>query len=103
MSAIGAIGEATLGYFDTNVKQYFTHQYAGIYEIANMSGNISTQDGKPYLHIHAVLAGEDGTAFGGHLSRSRQRHLRSAHPRIDGHVGRSFSEEIGLNLVTFSG
>ena len=43
VSAVGAVGEATLGYFDTNEKQYFTHQYAGIYEIANLSGNISTQ------------------------------------------------------------
>jgi len=104
VSAIGAIGEATLGYFDTNVKQYFTHQYAGIYEIANMSGNISTQDGKPYLHIHAVLAGEDGTAFGGHLSRAVVSATCEVLIRVlDGHVGRSFSEEIGLNLVTFSG
>ena len=104
VSAVGAVGEATLGYFDTNEKQYFTHQYAGIYEIANLSGNISTQDGKPYLHIHAVLAGEDGTAFGGHLSRAVVSATCEVLIRVlDGHVGRSFSEEIGLNLVTFSG
>ena len=104
VSGIGAVNEATMGYFDTNTKQYYSRDYAGIYEIANLSGNISTHDGKPYLHIHAVLAGEGGTAFGGHLNRAVVSATCEVFIRVlDGQVGRSFSKEIGLNLIAFPG
>jgi len=102
VNAIGAVGEATLGYFDTSLKQYFSRQYTGIYEIASLSGNISTKDGKPYLHIHAVLSGEDGIAVGGHLNRAVVSATCEAFIRVvDGIIGRAMSEEIGLNLITF--
>lgn len=104
VSAVGAVSEATLGYFDTNANRFCSREYAGIYEIANLSGNISIHDGKPYLHIHAVLAGEGGTAFGGHLSRAVVSATCEVFIRVlDGRVGRSFSEEIGLNVITFPG
>lgn len=104
VNAIGAVGEATLGYFDTSMKQYFSHQYAGIYEIASLSGNVSTHDGKPYLHIHAVLTGEDGAAVGGHLNRAVVSATCEVFIRVlDGRIGRSLSEDIGLNIITFSG
>ena len=104
VSAIGAVNEATLGCFDTGTKQYYSREYTGIYEIASLSGNISTHDGKPYLHIHAVLAGEGGTAFGGHLNRAVVSATCEVFIRVlDGQVGRSFSEEIGLNVMRFPG
>lgn len=102
VSAIGAVNEATLGCFDTGTKQYHSRDYAGIYEIACLSGNISTQNGKPYLHIHAVLADESGNAFGGHLNRAVVSATCELFIRVlDGQAGRLFSEEIGLNLITF--
>ena len=102
VSAIGAVGEATLGCFNTNEKKYYSNDYIGIYEIASLSGNVSTMDGQVYLHLHCALADEDCKTIGGHLNRA----LVSATCEmiidiIDGEVDRVFSEETGLNLIKF--
>jgi uncharacterized protein len=102
VSALGAVGEATLGCFDTNEKKYYAKDYRGIYEIASLVGTISIQNDKPYLHVHAVLADKEGTAIGGHLSRA----VISATCEITMHIlngkaGREFLPEIGLNLLSF--
>jgi len=102
VSAIGAVGEATVGCFDTKEKKYYAKEYKGIYEIASLLGTISVMEDAPYLHIHAVLADKEGAAIGGHLSRA----IVSATCEIFIHVlpgraGRFFSEETGLNLISF--
>lgn len=102
INAIGAVSEAELGCFDTAEKKYYAKRYAGAYEIASLSGTVSEKDASPYLHIHAVLAGRDGAAIGGHLSRA----VISATCEltlcvISGSAGRAFSQEIGLNLIMF--
>jgi hypothetical protein len=102
VSAIGAVNEATVGCFDTQLKKYDAKQYAGIYEIASLSGNVSVKDDKAYLHIHAVIADREGAAAGGHLSRA----VVSATCEIticalNGSAGRVFSDETGLNLISF--
>jgi predicted DNA-binding protein with PD1-like motif len=38
-------------------------------EIASASGNITVKEGKPYLHLHAVLGRADHCAVAGHLKR----------------------------------
>ena len=102
VSAIGAVNEATVGCFDTEEKKYYAKQYAGIYEIASLSGTVSVKDAKIYLHIHAVIADREGAAIGGHLSRA----IVSATCEISihalqGSAVRAFSEETGLNLLSF--
>ncbi len=102
MNAIGAVGEATIGCFDTAEKKYYATQYAGIYEIASLSGTVSEKDGKPYLHLHAVIADKEGVCAGGHLSRAVVSATCEITVRaLRGSAGRFFSEETGLNLITF--
>lgn len=102
VSAIGAVGEAEVGCFDTNEKKYYSKTYTGIYEIASLSGTVSVQNAKPYLHIHAVLGDKEGTAIGGHLSRAMVSATCEIALRVlDGKAGRAFSPETGLNLITF--
>lgn len=102
VSAIGAVGEATLGCFNTNEKKYYSNDYIGIYEIASLSGNVSTMDGEVYLHLHCALADEDCKTIGGHLNRAVvSATCELVIDIIDGEVDRAFSEEIGLNLLKF--
>ncbi|MEL7603503.1 MAG: PPC domain-containing DNA-binding protein [Bacillota bacterium] len=103
VNAIGAVGEATLGCFDTNEKKYYAKDYKGIYEIASLMGTVSVQNDKPYLHIHAVLADMEGTAIGGHLSRAVVSATCEIVIRtLPGRAGRFFSEETGLNLISLN-
>lgn len=69
LSGIGAVRDATLGYYDETAREYLKSDHAGPLEILSLSGGIATLGGKPYIHLHAVLAGREGRAFGGHLFR----------------------------------
>lgn len=65
--AIGALERARLGYFDQAAGSYRTREWDQPLEIVSLSGNISEKDGRPFAHLHAVLADERGDCHGGHL------------------------------------
>lgn len=102
ISGIGAVNEATLRFFNPSTKKYVDKTFSEQMEIANLIGNISTLDGKIYLHLHATFGREDYTAIAGHLLTAN---LSGAGEFViepfDGDVPRVFSEEIGLNVYDF--
>jgi len=67
VSAIGALEDPTLGCYDLSSKTYSDRTFPGIWELLSLSGNISLRDGKPMLHAHASISGDDYRALGGHL------------------------------------
>jgi hypothetical protein len=99
ISAIGAASEVEIGVFDTVNKEYNSKIMKGIFEILLISGNISTSNYKPYLHLHITLSDSNYNTFGGHLNRA----IVSATCEIivevyKGKLDRYFDESIGLNL-----
>jgi uncharacterized protein len=66
-TAIGALRELTLGYFDWESKQYEKIPMPEQVEVLTMSGNLVTSNHGPKLHAHIVVGKRDGTAHGGHL------------------------------------
>lgn len=102
-TGLGAAGRIALGLFDTEKKQYRRTEFTGLMEITSLVGNISEMNGKPYLHCHITACREDMTVVGGHLNECHiSGTAEIAVDVIQGTVGRRFSEEIGLNLYTFS-
>jgi predicted DNA-binding protein with PD1-like motif len=53
---LGAVKNATLGYYDLGKREYFFKTFAEDREVASMQGNIALVDGKPMIHLHAVLS-----------------------------------------------
>ena len=51
VTGLGAVGEVTLGVFNRENFAYEKQTYTGDMEIASCVGNISTMEGKNYLHI----------------------------------------------------
>lgn len=110
VSGIGASNDVTLGVFDTEKKEYHKRRYnERDYELASLTGNMSRQDGKPYLHVHAAI-GNPAHERRGFIDDVHAGHLNAAVVSataeiiidvIDGSAGRKFSEEIGLNLFEF--
>lgn len=103
VSGIGAVGEITLGVFNREKFAYESETYTGDMEIGGCSGNISTMDGKVYLHVHAVIGNPaKGFCMGGHMSRGVVSLTGEfiLH-QISGKVDREYSPEIGLNLFRF--
>ena len=99
VSGIGSAGRATIGLFDTAAKKYHSKELVGEYEITQLSGTVTTREGKPYLHIHATLSDAGYAAFGGHLNAALVSGTCEVIIDImDGAVDRVFSEEVGLNL-----
>ncbi len=102
VKGIGAANRAVIGLLNTKDKKYTTRELLGDHEIVSLVGNISNMDGEVYLHLHIALANEDYITYGGHLDSA----IIGATGEIiietiDGDVGRSFSQEIGLNLMDF--
>jgi hypothetical protein len=102
VSGIGAVEHAILGFFETATKKYLARELPGGFELVPLAGNISTQDGKIYLHLHANFADAEQKTFGGHLSSAVVSATCEIFiEQIDGAVEREFDEEIGLNLLKF--
>jgi hypothetical protein len=67
VTAIGAVTNAIIGYFDQNKKEYIKIELNGGYEILSCIGNVSVREGKPFVHAHITLSDKEGKVFGGHL------------------------------------
>lgn len=102
VSALGAVGSFTAGVFYPDEKEYHSNDFTGDFEIVSLTGTVTEMDGKPYLHLHMSAGDREGRVWGGHLNRAVVSATCEMVVRIlDGHVGRAFSPEIGLNLLAF--
>ena len=102
ISALGAVGDFTVGVFHTAEKQYYAKRFTGDWEIVSLVGNISRMNGEYYAHLHMSAGGTDGSVVGGHLNRA----VISATCEmfitvLDGTVERRFDGDVGLNLFDF--
>lgn len=66
-TAIGALSDVTLGYFDPERKNYKKIPLPEQVEVLSLVGNITAGDHAPQVHAHIVVGGSDGAAYGGHL------------------------------------
>lgn len=102
VSGIGATNKAKVGFFNVDTKEYSGKEFTGNLEICSLVGNISTQKGEPYIHLHATISDEEHRCFGGHLNYAYvSATFEVIIGEVDGSVDREFSEEIGLNLYKF--
>lgn len=69
VSGLGAVDKVSLGVFNREKFIYEHRSFQGDWEIAACSGNISTMEGKIYLHLHMVVGSvTEGKSYSGHLS-----------------------------------
>lgn len=99
--AIGALSEATLAYFDWDRKEYLPIPVSEQVEVASLTGDIATgPDGKPAIHVHAVLGKRDGSAIAGHLKSGTVRPtLEIVLTETPGHLHKRFDPSIGIALI----
>lgn len=70
-TAIGAFKEVNLGFYDQESHEYGETKVNRPCEMASCTGNVSSKEGEPFVHAHAVVADEEGEVLGGHLGDSR--------------------------------
>ncbi len=100
VSGLGAVADATIGYFSSHAKKYFQQSFEGEFELLSLTGNISWLENKPVFHAHVVLSKTDYSLIGGHLfsalvALTVELHIRVFEPKIN----RKPDPEIGLNLM----
>ena len=66
-TAIGALSNAVIGFFDPAKKQYKKIPIREQVEVLSLTGGITFEGDVPKIHAHIVLGKADGTAYGGHL------------------------------------
>ncbi|AZO41517.1 DUF296 domain-containing protein [Mesorhizobium sp. M7D.F.Ca.US.005.01.1.1] len=101
LTAIGAFERATVGWFDLKAKTYRKIPIDEQCEVLSAIGDIALgDDGKPSVHVHAVLGLSDGTTRGGHLLEGIVRPtLEVTLVEAPGHLRRSKRPELGVALI----
>jgi uncharacterized protein len=100
-TAIGALSDAKLSYFDWEQKKYLPIPVTEQVEVASLIGDVAlSPEGKPALHIHVVLGRRDGSALAGHLAEA---HIRPTLEVIltepPAHLVKAHDPESGLALI----
>ena len=67
ITAIGALSDVTLGYFDRESRQYQPIPLREQVEVLSLLGVVTLDGEKPKLHCHIVVGRRDASAHGGHL------------------------------------
>ncbi len=68
---IGAIEAPKLAWFDRYERMYQERTFDGVWEIVNMTGNLTQYDGELRIHCHLTAGGRDCHLRGGHLTGGR--------------------------------
>jgi len=71
LTAIGAVSDAVIGYFDPEKKAYLRNHEKGQAEVLSLTGNLALYDKEPFFHVHVALGLADGSARGGHLFEAK--------------------------------
>ncbi len=67
-TVIGALKNIVLGYYDQKKRRYVTcFKLTKTLEIVSCVGNISLNEGKPFVHAHITVADHRAKTYGGHL------------------------------------
>jgi len=66
-TGIGAVRSATLAWLDPANRIYHRISVPQQVEVLSLIGDVATFNGRPVVHMHAVLGHPDGTTSGGHV------------------------------------
>lgn len=101
-TGIGAVDDPELGLFTMKTREYLRRRFAGEYEIASITGNVTTLEGVPFPHVHGVFTDVSCTAIGGHLFEAEVAVTCELDIVVhEGEVKREPDEVTGLNLMFF--
>jgi predicted DNA-binding protein with PD1-like motif len=99
-TGIGAIGDATLGYFDLEKKEYMRKTFPGSYELVSLVGSLAWDAAEPIVHAHACISGPDFTPRAGHLFKGTVPVTGEIFLTINEiKLARGTNNEFGLKLI----
>ncbi len=99
-TAIGAVSEAELGFYNLETKTYKWKKAEAELEIDSIVGNVAVFENEPLVHAHATVSDSEMHSFGGHLKEA----VAGASCEIfltplQGKLERKYDEVTGLKLL----
>lgn len=99
-SGLGAFSEVVLSAYNPASKAYTDREFSEDLEIASLTGDISTFEGKIVVHAHGTFGDSKMSAYAGHvkkviISATCEIYLQT----VPGEITRKHSQEIGINLM----
>lgn len=99
VTGLGAVDHAVVGLYHVSEKKYDSNVFDGEMEMTALTGNVTTMNGKPYLHLHASFAKADGQVIGGHLNEAVVSGTGEIFIRtVEGGMDRRVDPVTGLNV-----
>ena len=99
VNGIGAVTDTKIGIYDIESKKYNETIFSDNYEITSLTGNITTKDNKPYMHLHINFSGQDCICYGGHFIAGKVTITAEIIvTEIEGILNR-YLDEVGINLI----
>lgn len=99
LNGIGAASAVELGYYDLKRKDYERWEVEGEVEVASVQGSLGQVDGKPFVHLHAVVSDRKCVTHGGHLFRATTGATLEFVLLVgEAPIERTLDETTGLNL-----
>lgn len=71
VTGLGGLSGALLAWGDPEVGAFKKIPIDEKCELISLLGHIATRDGKPYVHLHAVVGFRDGSTKAGHVMEAR--------------------------------
>jgi predicted DNA-binding protein with PD1-like motif len=100
-TAIGALSDVVLMYFDWQKKGYISIPVREQVEVASLIGDVAeAPSGGPAIHTHLVVGKRDGSAMAGHLGKAHVRPtLEVVLTESPVHLRKKKDSETGLALI----
>jgi predicted DNA-binding protein with PD1-like motif len=67
VTGLGSVERITLGFLDPEVHEYVRRRFEEPMEVAQLTGTISVEGDRHFVHLHAVVAPRELLAYGGHV------------------------------------
>jgi len=100
ISAIGALSDVVLEYFDWEKKAYTNIPLREQVEVASLLGDVAEAESEPAIHLHIVVGRHDGSAMAGHLGEAHVRPtLEVILTESPAHLRKRHDPESGLALI----
>jgi uncharacterized protein len=104
LTAIGALSDVVLGYFDRTARDYRKIPLPEQVEVLSLLGVVTLDGEKPKVHAHIVVGRADGSTRGGHLLEGHVfPTLEVVVEELPKHLHRRLDPETGLALIDLGG
>ncbi|MDA1194395.1 MAG: DNA-binding protein [Planctomycetota bacterium] len=73
ITGLGSTASAVMSWLDPESGEYIRRKFDEPMEVGSLTGTISVaaEDGRPFVHVHAVLAPRELLAYSGHVHEAK--------------------------------